>query len=69
MNKCPWYNTDIFSKLNVKLFEDFIKHTRADRYHLMCSRITHDREQPLYEDEEIIIGDRPMYKSATEEPL
>ena len=51
-NKVPWYSTTICSKLNVKMFEDFIKHAITDRYHLMCSIIAHYKQQSLYEDEE-----------------
>ena len=51
LNKFPWYNTDICSKLHGKLFEDFISHARTDRYNLMCSIFAHDNKQPAYEDE------------------
>ena len=44
LNTGPWYNTDICSKLHVKLFEDFIKHARTDIYHLMCSIFAHDKK-------------------------
>ena len=50
-NKGPWYNTAICSKFHVKLFEYFIKRTITDRYHLICSIIAHDKQQPLYKDE------------------
>ena len=48
-----------------KLFEDFIKHARTDRYHIMCSIIEHDKKQTSYKDEEKSIEDRPMTKNAT----
>ena len=69
LNKCPWYNTAICSKLHGKMFEDFIRHARTDRYHLVCSIIAHDKKQTSYEDEEIIIGDRQTPKNATTESL
>ena len=50
LNKGPWYNTAICSKLHGKLFEDFTIHERTDRYHLMCSIVAHDKKQPSYED-------------------
>ena len=50
LNKVPWYNTDICSKLYGKMFEDFISKARTDRYHLMCSIVAHDKKQPSYED-------------------
>ena len=46
LNKGPWYNKDICSKLHGKLFEDFIRYARIDRYHIMCSIIAHDKKQP-----------------------
>ena len=35
LNKFPWYNTAIFSRLHGSLFEDFITHARTDRYNIM----------------------------------
>ena len=40
------------------MFEDFITHTRTDRYNLMYSLVAHDKMQPYYEDDESSIGDR-----------
>ena len=51
------------------LFEDFIRHARTDRYHLMCSIIAHDKKQPSYEDEESIIEDRWIHNNTTTEAL
>ena len=42
LNKCPWYNTDIYSRLNGSLFEDFIAHARTNRYKLMCYSVAQD---------------------------
>ena len=67
-NKGPWYNTAICSKLHVKVLEYFIKHARTDIYHLMCSIITHDKQQPLYDDESSI-GYRPIPKNETTKAL
>ena len=64
-NKYPWYKTAICSKFHGKLFEDFIKHAGTYRYNLMCSIIAHDKQQPLYEDEESSIGYIPIPKNAT----
>ena len=49
--------------------EDFIIHTKPYKYHLMCYIISHDKKQSLYEDEEIVIGDRPIPNNATTESL
>ena len=65
LNKVPWYNTAICSKLHGKLFEDFIRHARTDRYHLMCFIIAHDKKQPSYKDEESSVGYSPTPKNAT----
>ena len=50
LNKGPWYNTAICSRLYVSLFEDFITHVRTDRYNLLCYLVAHDKKQPDYED-------------------
>ena len=69
MNKGPWYNIDIFSRLHGSLFEDFIMHARTDRYNIMCSLVEHDKELPDYEYYESSIGDRLITKNATTEAL
>ena len=43
LNKSLWYNTYICSKFHGKLFEDFIRHEKTYRYHLMCSIVAHDK--------------------------
>ena len=50
LNKGPWYNTAICSRLHGSLFDDFITHARTDRYNLMCSLFAHDKKQPDRED-------------------
>ena len=52
-----------------KLFEDFIRHARTDRYHIMCSIIKHYNKKASYEDKEIIIGDIPILQNTTTEAL
>ena len=42
LNKIPWYNTAIYSRLYGSLFEYFIKYAGTDRYNLMCSIVAHD---------------------------
>ena len=42
LNKGPWYNIDICSRLHGNLFEDFITHVRTDRCNLMCSLVAYD---------------------------
>ena len=67
LNKGLWYNTDICSKLNGSLFEDFITNSRTDRYNLRCSIVAHDKKQPDYEETESSIRDRLISKHATTE--
>ena len=50
------------------MFEYFISHAITDRYHLMCSIVSHDKKSS-YEDEEISIGDMPIHKNSTTEAL
>ena len=69
LNKVPWYNTAICSRLHGSLFEDFITHARTDRYNLMCSIVSHDKKQPAYEDDESSIGYRLIPKHVTTEAL
>ena len=47
LNKVPWYNTDICSRLHGSLFEYFITHARTDRYNLMCYLVEHDKNYQL----------------------
>ena len=65
LNKCPWYNTYICSRLHGSLFEDFITHARTDRYNLMCYLVAHDKKLLDYEEDEISIGDRLIPKHVT----
>ena len=62
LNKGPWYNTDICSKLQGIIFEDFITHARTDTYNLMCSLVAHVKKQTAYKDEDISIGCRLIPK-------
>ena len=40
----PQYKTSISKKLHGKLFEGFIINTRTDRYNIMCSIDSYERE-------------------------
>ena len=68
-NKVPWYTTSICSKLYDKVFEDFIKNTKTNRYILMYSIIAHDKQQPTYVDDERNGGGRPIPNNTTIESL
>ena len=65
LNKGPWYNKNICSKLHGIKFEDFITQARTDQYNIMCSGVAHDRLQTDYKDDESSIGDRAIPKDGT----
>ena len=65
LNKGPWYNTSICSKLHGSRFEDFITQTRTDRYNIMCYLVAHDILKLYYKDDERSIGDREIPDDAT----
>ena len=69
LNRGPWYNTDIFSRLHESLFEDFITHARTDRYNLMCYLVARDKNITAYEDDESSIEDRLIPKNVTTEAV
>ena len=48
LNKVPWYNTAICTRLHVTVFEDYIRNARIDRYNLMCSITAHGKLLPTY---------------------
>ena len=39
----PWYNISISKKLHGKLFEEFIRNARNDRYNIMCFIDAHEK--------------------------
>ena len=65
LNKGPWYNIYICSKLHGSRFKDFITQAITDRYNLMCSLAAHDRLKLDYKDDESSIGDREIPNDAT----
>ena len=65
LNRGPWYNTAICSRLHISLLEDFITHARTDRYNLLCSIVTHDLKKPAYDDDVSSIGDIIIPKYVT----
>ena len=65
LNKGPWYNRNICSKLQGSRFEDFITQARTDQYNLMCSLVDNYRLQLGYKYDERSIGDREITDDAT----
>ena len=64
LNKGPWYNRNICSKLTGSRFEDFITQAITYRYNLMCYLVAHYRLQPYYEDDVRSIGDIKILNDA-----
>ena len=69
LNKGPWYNTSICSRLHGSLFEYYITNTITNRYNIMCSIVAHDLKKPAGEYDESGIGDRLIPKHVTIEAL
>ena len=69
LNKGPWYNTVICYKWHGTMFEDFIINYRTDRYNIICSITTNDKQQPIYNDYVRIGGGRLIPKNATTSEL
>ena len=65
LNKGPWYNRNICSKLHGSMFEDFITQARTDQYNLMCYLVAHDKLQLNYKDDEGSIGYMEIQNDAT----
>ena len=65
LNKGPWYNTEVWSKLQVTVFENYIRNNRTYRYNLMCCITEHDRLVSTYVDDSISVRDRAIPKNAT----
>ena len=42
LNKGPWYNTAIWSRLHGSLSETFIAHAGTNRYNILCSLVAPD---------------------------
>ena len=58
LNKGPWYNTTICSKLYGTVFKYYIRNDRTKIYNIMCSITAHDRKQPTYVDDASSSGGR-----------
>ena len=65
LNKVPWYNTTICSKLHGTVFEYFIRNSGTDRYNFMSYITSHDRKQPTYVDFARSDGGISIPKNAT----
>ena len=60
MDKGPWYNTDICTKLNDQISEEYFKTGHKDRHNLMCFIDANDKEQVPMPDYASSGGGRPM---------
>ena len=69
VNKFPWYNIYICSKLHGTVFKFFIRNARTDRFSFMCSINAHDKQQPTYVDDAGSGGGRAITKNETTSAL
>ena len=69
MTSCPWYKTSICKKLHGKLFEEFIRNIRTDRYNIMCSIDVHGKNNPSEHDYGINGGGYLVSLNSTTEAL
>ena len=69
MEKCPWYNTTIFSKRNGQRFKDYLITARKDRYEFMCYVYEYVKERVSMTDEANSCVGRPMPSTSSEEAL
>ena len=44
LNKYPWYNTAICSRLHGSLFEGFITYAGTDGYNILCYLVAHGKK-------------------------
>ena len=65
LNKVPWYNTVICSKLHGTMFEYFIRNARTYIYNIMCYITANDKQHPTYVDDANSGGGRAIPKNAT----
>ena len=61
----PWYNIYTCKKLHGKVFEVFIINARIDRYNIMCSINTHEKEHQSSCDYGISGGGFPLPSKST----
>ena len=64
-----WYNTFLCKKLHGKVFEEFIRNTRTDRYNLMCSIDEQEKNIPSEHDDGSRGGGYPLPLNSTTEEL
>ena len=55
-----WYITCICKKLHGKVFEGFIINLRTERYNIMCSIDSHEKDHPSSCDDGISSGGCPL---------
>ena len=60
MDKCPWYNTTIFTKLKGKIFKDYLKTGHKYRYELIYASYAYNKENVQMLDIESSGRGRPI---------
>ena len=69
MSGGPWCNTSICKKLRGKLFEEFIRNARTDRYNIMSSIDVREKYHPSSCDDGSSGGGCPPPSNSTTEAL
>ena len=69
LNKGPWYNTSICSKLNGTVFEDYIRNARTYIYNSMCYITAHYKLLPTYVNDASSCGGISIPKNSTTSSL
>ena len=69
MDKIPWYNTTICTKLNSQSFEDYFKTGRKDRYEMMYYIGVYDKEHVSMPDDKSSGGVIPIHITSYKEEL
>ena len=63
----PLYNTSICKKVHGKMFEEFIRNSRTDRYNFKCYIDAHEKNNPAVNDDGSIGGGYPIPLNSTTE--
>ena len=69
MDKGPWYNKNIFTKLISQSFEYYLKKGRKDRYELMCAADVYAKYHVTILDNSSSSGGIPMPSASSKGEL
>ena len=69
IEKYPWFNTIICTKLHVQSFKYYFKTVRKERYELMCYVDMYEKEHVLMPDYASSGGRRPVTTMSSKKAL